>query len=180
MFTVKKVSNFSFFISLWIARGQRNCNTHLLSGVIPAEPQPTARGSLWICNTSTFQHRSFPFLLELFGYLVYLQLVKNNNNYLPGSCCLKALFLLDGITADWRNCSIQEHFCKKHWTCSTLFLWIGQLPSQKALASLQLLLPVTIISTRPPHWMAMVTVMACVTVLSAGWECFQSTKIIEN
>lgn len=93
VFTVKKVRNFSFFISLWIARGQRNCNTHLLAGVIPAEPQPTARVSLWICNTSTFQHRSFPFLLEFFGYLVYLQLVKNNNDYLPGSCCLKALFL---------------------------------------------------------------------------------------
>lgn len=102
VFTVKKVSNFSFFVSLWSARGQRNCNTHRLAGVIPAEPQPATRGSLWVCNTSTFQHRPFPFLLELFGrlfgYLVCLQSVKNNDDDLPGSCCLKALFLLDAIT----------------------------------------------------------------------------------
>lgn len=94
-------SNLSCFASLWIARGQRNCKTHLLSGVIPAEPQPTVRGSLWICSTSTLQHRHFPFHLKLFGRLfVHLQLVKNNNNDLPGSCCSQTLVLLDGITED--------------------------------------------------------------------------------
>lgn len=36
----------------------------------------------------------------LFGYLVYLQSIKDNNDDLPGSCCFKALFLLDGITED--------------------------------------------------------------------------------
>lgn len=66
----EKISNFSFFVSLWIAKEQRNCNARLLAGAIPAELKPIASGSLWICNISTFQHRPFPFLLKLFHRLL--------------------------------------------------------------------------------------------------------------
>lgn len=51
---------------------------------------------LSVCNTSTLQHRPFPFHLELFGRLFGVQRTITDYD-LPGSFCLKALFLLDGL-----------------------------------------------------------------------------------